>query len=138
MIANIQEENNYLKVTLQNREADIEESNQVKNEKLIEFEKACEDLSESLTRNKEIVNLANQLENNLEKKDATIATLENALKELKLEIELLKTENKQTSKVVRTKEKEVSKLQDKIDNLSNNISSYKTENKTLTAERTKL
>ena len=137
MIVNIQEEDNYLKATLINCEADIEESNQVKNEKMIEFEKACEDLSESRTRNKEILKFANQLENKLEMKDATISNLKNDLKKLKVELELLKTETKQASKVVRTKEKEVSKLLDKIDNLSHNISSYKTENKTLAVEKNK-
>ena len=77
-----------------------------------------------MERNNEVVKEANQTENNLDVKDNHIASLKNASEELKIEIDHLKhkADTEQAFKSVKTKEKEVSRLQVKVENLSQTLS----------------
>ena len=81
--------------------------------------------------------MIDDIKKKLEKKDAEIATLKNVSKELKIETETLKSEAKQALKIAKAKEKEISKLEVKSENLDHTNKNYKNENEVLVAEKKK-
>ena len=117
VISTLRDDNALLKASIQNHEAVADEFMKVKGEIKVKLEDAKKELGETTDKNNNILKEAEILAKKLNVKDDQIVILENSTRNLAIEIEHLKSDNKLANKRAKTMEKEVARLSDKNDNL---------------------
>ena len=105
------------------------DSNKKKEEAEHNLEKVYAELNKSLSMNKDMKKELKKKEERVEANDQKIAALENAKKNLKIETENLNNQIKHASKAIKTNEKETTKSQVKIENLTQTVANLQNENK---------
>ena len=109
----------------------------VKGEIKVKLEDAKKELGETTDKNNNILKEAEILAKKLNVKDDQIVILENSTRNLAIEIEHLKSDNKLANKRAKTMEKDVARLSDKNDNLLQTVKNNKAETKILVTEKNK-
>ena len=102
-----------------------------------QLKKVCDELNKALSTNQEIKREIKLKEERFDANFESITHLDIANKTLKIEAEELNRQAKYASKVVKTKEKEVTKSTVKIDNMNETITNLKKENKCLIIDKKK-
>ena len=98
--------------------AAIEDSNNLKDNINVRHEQVVEELNKSKRLINKLLKERKEFEDKLDSKEECLATLGNEKKSFKLETENLLIQIKQISKNLKTKERELTKSQEKIENMN--------------------